>query len=865
MREMEDRRITLMERMRRSVGHRPSIFSHRARTEKDLDAHRSMGSVETGAKPEQERDRFGEAGEVVDLNDSDATTTSGRSSHSSPSSIPSPSSANRLKRVTKRRWTKVRAKPAKAASSVRGNAHFLRGVLIPRMARSVRARCQTFSFASILNLFPGVTMLGGMVSSGIKSRSSPTEGSSSGKYLNDIVVGICVGSMSISQGMSYALLAGLPPQVGLYNQIFQPITYFLLGSCPQVAVGVSAIESILFGKSLNKIITDVTQASKMYPGQTNIDPEPDPALRVQNLTNLTSVYCLALALIFILFRILKLTVLAELLADPVLSGFGTASAFLVGASQIKHAFRMPEIKSDFSFVQTIGYVFNHLSSIHVASLLTALICLVFLTICKRLTRLFELSFPIPGPLLLVFFACLISWAADLNGKFGISIVGNIPRGLGAIGSTPKFNWRSQHQLNAEGLIIPSIWKILPDALRLAAIFFTIHVSIFKLLARRTGTIVKAKQEAWAYSGMQIISCFTGCYSANTSLSRSSLTAALGVSSSLHSLSSGLMVLIAVFSLTKPLAYLPMATLAAVVLFGVVNMVEFDNMRNLLRLQKVMIAASGSGGGQHTIDLLLWLTAFFVTLFLDVTIGIAVSVALSLFGYMRKILRPSLIVLGRLQGTSCWRNVKRFPDSAQTHPQIAVYRFDAALNFANSSYFEEIMLEQIDAITAGRAPKQAMTAEAKTAPSCGLRRRRKHKNDGGVSEAHACVEAVNAPPSTDHEEQIPTDEAEASGPFRAIILDASSINQLDLTALSTLIRLSERCKQAEICLLFSNWLGPQRDFLSACGFYDNIPASSCFLATVDAYAHALELCDEAQRQSAPESGEKAVKDLTLPLP
>eukprot|EP01053_Blabericola_migrator_P013202 Blabericola_migrator_1__13201@NODE_90_length_14571_cov_105_361280_g80_i0_p2_GENE_NODE_90_length_14571_cov_105_361280_g80_i0NODE_90_length_14571_cov_105_361280_g80_i0_p2_ORF_typecomplete_len904_score66_74Sulfate_transp/PF00916_20/7e96STAS/PF01740_21/2e14STAS_2/PF13466_6/0_31_NODE_90_length_14571_cov_105_361280_g80_i034036114 len=617
------------------------------------------------------------------------------------------------------------------------------------------------------------------------SSAYPTVALVKGNFLQDLFVGFSVGAMSVPQGMSYALLAGLDYQYGLYNGFMHPAMYFLFGTCRHAVLGVSAIENLMLGERLTSMLGEDATSSQ----------------RINAAISLSFMS----AVVFTLFRICRLAVIADLLADSVLSGFATASAFVIGVSQLKHAFGMTAVKNDWGVPKTVIYVVSHLSIARWAAVMCCFISLVFLILCKKVSNRYCRKFPIPAPLILVIVSCLISWSVNLKETYGISIVGNIPRGLPSA-YVPSIHWgRNTTDHNA-----PSVRELFVQCLSLCPIYFIIHISIAKTIATRQKYFLRYGQELTAFAAANIVGGFFQCYPACTSVSRSSVAESLGAKTHYHGLAAAIVVICTLVFLTGPLGYLPMPCLAAVVLFGVAKMAEFEVLGRLWRLQKTSWAASGQvGGGAHSPDLFLWLLAFLCTIVFGASEGVIISVILSLVWVGRGIVRPEFTQLGRLPNTTIYRNTARFPE-AETFPGIVIYRIDAPLNFCNAGFLErttrQIILEEF--------PTQQEVEE-------GL----KQQNRVCLGPAWKASKH-HASPAT---EQI----AAPNGPPYFFILDCSSVNALDVTAISALARIASFAATREVFLIFANWKGPQRDFLYKADFYRVVPPNHCFLSIHDA--------------------------------
>ncbi|KAL8441995.1 hypothetical protein Emag_006740 [Eimeria magna] len=556
------------------------------------------------------------------------------------------------------------------------------------------------------------------------------------KYLlPDLFSGVSEGVMAIPQGMSYSMLARLPPQFGLYVNLIYPLVYMIFGTGRHVAVGVSAIENLLLGESVTRVIgererlEDISLTRSLASDLKTSEEaratlleaaSMNEALLADNRIAISIGMSVCVGLVFALMRVLQAGLLADLLAVPVLSGFSTASAFLIGTSQLKHALGLsiPATVEDGDF---------------------------------KLLR----SIPLPGPLLIVIIFTAFSAGLEWESSAGIRVIGTIPSGFPSP-TAPKFSTSVAVISDGGDLTVMSrnvFLMMLREALALTAMFFVIHISIAKTITQQKKTYhIRPDQELVALSCCNFVgSCFQ-CFPNATSLSRTCVVASTGGFTQLHQISNAL-VLVFTLSFMTPLLYaLPNAVLAAVVLFGVYGMLDFKEFIRLARI-----------GG---LDVLLWLVCFLITVIFGAMEGILASILLSLLWLLRKTARPACIVLGRLPETLIYRNVRRFPMAIEEEG-IRILRFDASLNFSNSDFFESRVMQSLL-------------------------------------------------PST-----------------KIVIMDCSSINDMDITSIRMLERLVQTLKAKGIVLLFANWKGPMRDFLQKACFYDVLPPEYCFLSIPDA--------------------------------
>ena len=461
----------------------------------------------------------------------------------------------------------------------------------------------------------------------------------------DIMAGVIVAIMLVPQGMAYALLAGLPPQVGLYASIVPLLIYGLLGTSRALAVGPTALVSLLVASGISGL---TTQGSGEY-------------------ITLTLTLALMIGLIQLAMGVLRLGFLVNFLSHPVLSGFTSAAALVIAASQLKHVMGISMPRSENVF-ETLAYALEHVSETNLAALTLALGSIIVLWLFKsRVGRWLKarevpphLITPITkgGPLVVVAVGTLLVSAFSLN----ISIVGTVPAGL-------------------PPLTIPSLDKLsalLPVALTISLLGFTESVSVAKALASKRRDALDANQELIALGAANIGAAFTGAYPVTGGFSRSVVNFSAGANTGLASiLTAGLIALTVTFLM--PLFYsLPQAVLAAIILVAVTNLFDLKTLRHTWRYSKV--------------DALSLLVTFAAVLVLGIENGILVGIISALVLYLWRTSRPHIAIVGRVGETEHFRNVLRH--EVQTCPQVLTVRVDESLYFANAQFLETYLLNAV---------------------------------------------------------------------------------------------------------------------------------------------------------------------------
>jgi len=465
----------------------------------------------------------------------------------------------------------------------------------------------------------------------------------------DSLAGVIVATLLIPQAMAYALLAGLPPQVGLYASLLPLAVYALLGSSRFLSVGPSAMLSLL-------IVTQV--AALAEPGSPRY-----------------VAFAMATALLAGVMQIAmgaaRLGVLTNFLSQPVLSGFTSAAACLIALSQVKHLLgvSLPPTRHLHELLAELARAVPQTRWPTVAiSAASVLLLLAFqylvprvLARWKTFPAAFAPSLSKSGPIVVVIVGTAIVAAFHLGARNGIAIIGEIPDGL------PTFA--------LPALAVSDFLPLLPLALTVSFIGFLENISVAKSLAAKRRQKVDSDQEFIALGAANLAAGVTGGYPVSGSFARSTVNFTAGANTGLASLITVVVVGIAALFLMPLFHHLPQAVLAAIIIIAVTGLMDFGMPRRLWRYNK----ADAAG---------LILT-FVAVLGVGVTKGIFIGVASTILLFLWRTSRPHMAVVGRLGNTGHFRNVRRH--EVKTLPHVLLLRIDESLYFANAKYIEDFVL------------------------------------------------------------------------------------------------------------------------------------------------------------------------------
>ncbi len=468
---------------------------------------------------------------------------------------------------------------------------------------------------------------------------------------NDGIAGLIVAIMLVPQGMAYALLAGLPPEVGLYASIVPLVFYGLLGSSRALAVGPVAIVSLMVATTLGQI---AESGSAGYLGGAIL------------LAFLSGAILLGMGMA-------RLGFLVNFLSHPVISGFSSAAALVIGFSQLKHLLGF-DIPRSHLITETIGHAVTHISQLNPATFAIAAVSLVILLLFKGrlapwlkgvgLNPAIADGLAKSGPLVAVLLTTLSVWFLGLNQSAGVSIVADIPAGL--------------PPLTLPGFDLALIQQLLPAALLISLVGFLESVSVAKSLASKRRQKIDANQELIALGAANIGASLTGGYPVTGGFSRSLVNFAAGAVTPLASIITAVLIALTVLLFTPLLYFLPKATLAAIIVVAVANLIDLKTFREAWVYNKADAASLAA--------------TFLAVLTLGVEFGIVAGAGLSIALYLWRTSRPHMAEVGRVGSTEHFRNVLRH--EVQTHPDVLAMRVDESLYFANTAYLEDELLARV---------------------------------------------------------------------------------------------------------------------------------------------------------------------------
>lgn len=460
---------------------------------------------------------------------------------------------------------------------------------------------------------------------------------------NDLIAAVIVTIMLIPQSLAYALLAGLPPQAGLYASIAPLIAYAIFGTSRALAVGPVAVVSLMTAAAVGQIAESGTMGY---------------AAAALTLAFLSGLFLLVMG-------VFRLGFLANFLSHPVISGFITASGVIIAASQLKH---IVGVTADgHNLIDVLGSLFANIGGVNWITLVIGTSTAVFLFWARSGLKplLVSLGFnpraadivAKSGPVMAVAVSILAVIAFDLDER-GVAVVGAVPRGL------PPFT--------VPGFDPELIGSLLASAVLISVIGFVESVSVAQTLAAKKRQRIDPDQELVGLGAANLAASFSGGYPVTGGFARSVVNFDAGAETPAAGAFTAMGIGLATLFLTPLIYNLPVAVLAATIIVAVLSLVDLGALRRAWAYSKTDFAAMAA--------------TIVLTLVSGVEAGVTAGVILSLALFLYRTSRPHTAVVGQVAGTEHFRNVDRH--AVVTSPNVLTLRVDESLYFANARYLED---------------------------------------------------------------------------------------------------------------------------------------------------------------------------------
>lgn len=466
---------------------------------------------------------------------------------------------------------------------------------------------------------------------------------------SDLVAALIVTIMLIPQSLAYALLAGLPAEMGLYASILPLVAYAIFGTSRALSVGPVAVVSLMTAAAIANL---------------GLSDPVEIAMAAVTLAFISGLILLAMGFF-------RLGFLANFLSHPVIAGFITASGILIAASQLKHIFGVQ--MHGHTLPQVLGDLVAHIGQTNLITVAIGIFAVSVLFWVRKGLKPLLLSFGLTprnadilakaGPVAVIVVTTLVTWLFNL-GEHGVKIVGQVPTGLPPL-TLPNFN--------------PGLWnQLFVSALLISIIGFVESVSVAQTLAAKKRQRIEPDQELIGLGASNVAAAVSGGYPVTGGFSRSVVNYDAGAETPAAGAFTAVGIAVATLFMTPLLHFLPKATLAATIIVAVLSLVDFSILKKAWGYSKVDFAAVAA--------------TIVLTLAFGVEVGVSAGVILSIALHLYKTSRPHVAEVGLVPDTQHFRNILRH--DVETHPHLVTLRVDESLYFANARFLEDYVLNRV---------------------------------------------------------------------------------------------------------------------------------------------------------------------------
>ncbi|XP_076446458.1 prestin-like [Babylonia areolata] len=648
--------------------------------------------------------------------------------------------------------------------------------------------------------------------------------------INDIISGLTVGIMQLPQGMAYAMLADLPPVVGLYMSFFPPLVYFLFGTSKQISMGTVAVVSLLTGGIVARetemwkqgpdlsttAITTTTTTTTTTPasplsssatlGLTTDHVMPDDAVMGEEemfKIQIAATVAFITGLAQIGMGLCRVGFVTTYMGDSLVSGFTTGAAVHVFTSQVKYALglKIPRFENLFQIIRTYGAILTSLGKTNIPEMVITLICIVVLYLVKvqvnqRIKD--KCRIPIPIELIVVVSGTLASHFGGFREKWGIRTVGRIPAGL------PQPALPTFHNVGNYGF----------ECVVVGIVAFAQSVSLAVLMAKKHHYDIDANKEMIGYGAGTLFGSFFSCYPIAASVSRSSVQDSAGGKTQLASIFSASLVLIVILFIGPLFQELPNCCLSAIIMVALRSM--FLQVLQLPQLCRV-----------SPYDFAIWVVTFLSVVVLSVDYGLYIGIVFAFFTVVTRSQMASVKTVENVADNDIYKMTDLYTKT-ETRPGIRIITYNSPLYYANGDLFMKNLFRATDA-----KPEKIRKAMKRLQMSSTL-----HSTANLIVDESMVVEMepVSGPSPIGNSTKANGDARDSNPkdprPFRHLVIDCTSMSFVDPVGIKTFKQIIEEYKGVGINV----YLGGIRDevwrTMQAADFTSKY-ASNIYLTVYDA--------------------------------
>ena len=460
----------------------------------------------------------------------------------------------------------------------------------------------------------------------------------------DVIAGLTLWGLIVPEGMAYAGIAGLPPQAGLYTLVASLLVYALLGSSRHLVVQATSATAALLASSVAAalIATAATTAS---------DPETYQAY--------ASAFVLVVGIVFLIAGVAKLGFITQFLSKPVMDGFVVGLALFVMVGQLNKLFGVP--KPEGNTIEKLFGIIKELPQANWVTFLVGALALVLLFLLPRWNK------KIPAGLIVLFGAIALSKALDLEGNYGVEVVGTLPQGLPSL-AFPALPWTTYL-----AMVLPAIGVLL--------VAFSEALGVSREFAEKHGYEVDPDQELNAHAVSNLASALMGGMIAGGSMSASAVKEGAGARTQVANLVAWAVTIVTLLFLTPLFTTLPEAVLAALIIHAVWHIVASRKLQHIRRESRV--------------EFWFGVVTLAGVLLIDVLQGMVIGLLASLVFVIYRSSRPHLSSLGQVRGIpGAYADLTRHPENEPV-PGILILRVDGQLYYANALTIRDRVKAMVD--------------------------------------------------------------------------------------------------------------------------------------------------------------------------
>ncbi|XP_015571601.1 sulfate transporter 1.2 [Ricinus communis] len=466
------------------------------------------------------------------------------------------------------------------------------------------------------------------------------------KFRGDLIAGLTIASLCIPQDIGYAKLANLSPEYGLYSSFVPPLIYASMGSSRDIAIGPVAVVSLLLG--------------------TLLQNELDPKTNAEEYLRLAFTATFFAGITQAALGFLRLGFLIDFLSHAAIVGFMGGAAITIALQQLKGLLGIKDFTKKTDLVSVMQSVFG---SIHHGwnwqTIVIGVSFLAFLLSAKYIGKKNKKFFWVPAiaPLISVILSTFFVYITRAD-KEGVQIVKHIKKGI---------NPASVNQIYFSG---PYLLKGIRIGVVAGMIALTEASAIGRTFAAMKDYQIDGNKEMVALGTMNIVGSMTSCYVATGSFSRSAVNYMAGCQTAVSNIVMSCIVFLTLLFITPLFKYTPSAILAAIIISAVLGLIDIEATILIWKIDKF--------------DFIACMGAFFGVVFSSVEIGLLIAVSISFAKILLQVTRPRTAILGKLPGTTVYRNIQQYPGATKV-PGVLIVRVDSAIYFSNSNYIRERIL------------------------------------------------------------------------------------------------------------------------------------------------------------------------------